>query len=58
MLSVRGAPGSYLDGEEGICVVAVPCRCHVVQVTCCLESKKEEIQLVCPQKHKKNVVEL
>ena len=42
MLSVHDATGSCLDGEEGICVVD--------------NLKNEDIQLVCPQTHKKTKI--
>ena len=44
MLSVHGATGSWLDGNEGICVVVVGCRLFHV-ITSSLES---EMQLVSP----------
>ena len=46
-LSVHGATGSWMDGNEGICAVVVGCRLFRV-ITSSLESKKEEIRLVSP----------
>ena len=46
-LSVHGATGSCLNGEEGIV------KCRLFHVATIYNLKNEDIQLVCPLKHKK-----
>ena len=49
-LSVYGATGSCLNGEEGI---VKSLKCRLFHVTTIYNLKNDNIQLVCPLKHKK-----